>query len=72
MGSAMIQLHEQYLVDDQGHRKAAVIPISEWEQVLELLEELDDVRAHDEAKSKPSDLVNLEQVVSDIREGIPD
>ena len=63
----MIRLHEQYLVDDEGNRKAAVIPIAEWEQVLELLEELDDIRAYDEAKSKPSESIPFEQAVSEIR-----
>jgi hypothetical protein len=68
----MIQLHEQYLVDDEGHRMAVVVPIAEWEQILELLEELDDIRAYDEAKSKPSDPIPFEQAVSEIREGMPD
>lgn len=68
----MIQLHEQYLVDGEGHRKAAVVPISEWEQVLEMLEELDDIRAYDEAKTEPSDPIPFEQAVSEIREWMPD
>gem|GEM_PF-92627 len=65
-GDTMIRLHEQYLVDDQGHRTAAVVPIAEWEQILESLEELDDIRAYDEAKSSPSDPIPFEQAVSEI------
>jgi hypothetical protein len=68
----MIELHEHYLVDEQGNRKAVVVPISEWKQLLELLEELDDIRAYDEAKSRPSEPVPFEQAVSEIREGTPD
>ncbi len=71
-GDTMIRLHEQYLVDDQGHRTAAVVPIAEWEQILEALEGLDDIRAYDEAKSNPSDPIPFEQAVSEIREGMPD
>jgi len=66
----MIQLHEQYLVDDEGNRKAVVVPISEWTRILELLEELDDIRAFDEAKSSPSEPIPFEQAVSEIREEI--
>lgn len=49
----MIQFHEQYLVDEEGNRKAVVVPISSWQQILEALDELDDIRAYDEAKREP-------------------
>jgi hypothetical protein len=68
----MILLHEHYIVDDQGHRTAAVVPIGEWKQILESLEELDDIRSYDEAKKHPSEPIPFEQAVSHIREGIAD
>ncbi|MBI4962716.1 MAG: hypothetical protein HY913_05505 [Desulfomonile tiedjei] len=67
-----MELNEEYLVDEQGNRKAVVVPISEWQQVLELLEDLDDIRAYDEAKNQPSNPVPFEKAVSEIREGTPD
>lgn len=36
-GHAMIELREEYLVDERGNRKAVVVPVAEWEKVLELL-----------------------------------
>lgn len=66
----MMQFHEQYLVDDEGNRSAVVVPISEWKQILELLEELNDIRAYDEAKSRPSEPIPFQQAVSEIREEI--
>jgi hypothetical protein len=68
----MIELHEEYLVDEEGNRKAVVIPISQWQRVVEILEELDDIRAYDEAKSQPSDPVPFEKAVSEIRDGMSD
>ncbi len=65
----MISLHENYVVDGQGHKKAVVVPVEEWEQILEALGELDDIRAYDEAKSQPSNAVAFEQAVLEIREG---
>ncbi len=65
----MVELHEEYLVDEKGNRKAIVIPILEWRRVVEMLEDLDDIRAYDEAKSRPSDPVPFEKTVSEIREG---
>jgi hypothetical protein len=46
---------EQYLVDAKGRRKAVVVPISEWREILEALEELEDIREYDKAKKKRSD-----------------
>jgi len=68
----MIQFHEQYLVDEEGNRKAVVVPISSWEQILEALDELDDIRAYDEAKREPSNPVPFEQALSEIRERMCD
>ena len=65
----MIVVHEDYVVDEQGHRKAIVVALEEWEQILDALEELDDIRAYDEAKSDPSDAVPFEQAALEIREG---
>lgn len=53
----MIQFDEQYLVDEQGNRKAVVVPISPWQQILEALDELDDIRTYDGAKREHSDPV---------------
>ena len=68
----MIELHEEYVVDGEGNRKAVLIPISEWQRVVEMLEELDDMRAYDEAKSQPSEPVPFDRAVAEIREGLPD
>lgn len=68
----MIPFDEQYLVDAQANRKAVVAPISAWQRVLEALDELDDNRAYDEAKSKRSDPVSFARAISEIKEGMHD
>ena len=42
----MQRMREHYLVDEEGKRIAVVLPIEDYER---LLEELDDQRAFDEA-----------------------
>ena len=61
-------LHERYIVDEDGNRQAVVVPWTEWQQVLEALEDLDDIRAYDEAKSYPSDPIPLEQIVRELQD----
>ena len=65
----MIPVHEEYLVDEHGNRKAVVLPISEWQQVLAALEDLDDVAAYDQARAQPSAPIPFEQAVREIRGG---
>lgn len=47
----MITLNPQYLTDEHNHRKAVVIPLAEWERILEALEKIEDVLAFDRAKA---------------------
>jgi PHD/YefM family antitoxin component YafN of YafNO toxin-antitoxin module len=65
----MITVHQHYLVDDKGQRTAVVVPLDEWERIVEALEELDDIRAYDEAKHSASDPIPFEQAVREIRSG---
>ncbi len=58
-----MQFHEQYLVDEEGNREAVLLPISSWEQILEALDEIDDIRACDLAKREPSDSIPFEQAI---------
>lgn len=47
----MQTINPQYITDKKGNRISVVIPISEFETILEELEELEDIRLFDEAKS---------------------
>jgi len=40
----MVTVHPEYVVDKDQHPKAVLLPVFEWEQVIEELEELDDIR----------------------------
>ena len=65
----MITAHEEDLVDEAGNRKAVVLPLAAWQRIKEELEELEDIRAYDEAKAQPSEPVPFEQAIREIHEG---
>lgn len=65
----MHKTHEEYLTDEKGKKKAVVVPISEWQQIKEELEELEDIGAYDKAKSKASEPVPFDKAVKEIRKG---
>jgi PHD/YefM family antitoxin component YafN of YafNO toxin-antitoxin module len=62
----MITVHEEYLVDESGNPKAVVLPLATWRQIKAELDELDDIRAYDEAKAQPSDPIPFEQAMREI------
>jgi PHD/YefM family antitoxin component YafN of YafNO toxin-antitoxin module len=41
----------RYVVDENGKRVSVILDIEEYERLLEELEELEDIRAYDEAKA---------------------
>jgi len=64
----MVTIHPQYVVDENQQRKAVVLPLDEWERIVEELEELDDIRAYDAAKSGSQEAVPFDQAVREIQE----
>jgi PHD/YefM family antitoxin component YafN of YafNO toxin-antitoxin module len=66
----MIPVQPQYIVDDQQNRMAIILPVEEWKKILEELEELEDLRAYDEAHSGSREAIPFEQAVSEIQEGL--
>lgn len=57
----MIDIHPQYVMDKNKQCRAVLLPVEEWGKILEALEELDDIRAYDEARTGSQDAVPLEQ-----------
>ena len=66
----MIQVHPEYIIDKHSHKTAVIIPFNEWEQILEQMEELEDIKAYDTAKKNTSDSILFEQAVQEIESGI--
>lgn len=62
-------LHPEYVVDSHQNPKAVLLPFSEWQRVLESLEELEDIQAYDLAKSKELQFLPFEEAVQQIRNG---
>lgn len=65
----MVTLHPKYLVDGAQKRESVLLPLAEWERIIEELEDLDDLRAFDAAKAGLQEAVPFEQAVREIQEG---
>jgi PHD/YefM family antitoxin component YafN of YafNO toxin-antitoxin module len=60
----MQMLNTRYLTDSEGKPVAVVLDLEEYNQLLEQLEELEDIRAFDEAKALNETPIPFEQVHS--------
>jgi PHD/YefM family antitoxin component YafN of YafNO toxin-antitoxin module len=65
----MTRVRERYVVDPEGKRVEVVLPIEDYESLLEDLEELEAIRAFDAAKDSEDDAVPAEQAFREIDEG---
>jgi len=57
----------RFLTNEKGERLAVVIEISEYEKLLEELEDLQDIRACDEANASGEAAIPLDQALDEIR-----
>jgi PHD/YefM family antitoxin component YafN of YafNO toxin-antitoxin module len=66
-------MEARYIVDENGNRTDVILPVEEYERLIEALEDLEDVRLYDEARAAlqrgESEVVPLEQAMREIREG---
>ena len=65
----MIPVKEQYIIDENGQRVSVVLEIGAYQKLLEELEELESIRAYDQAKSRDDETIPFEQAVKDCRFG---
>lgn len=46
----MIAIHPQFINDSNGKKAMVILPVKEFETIMEELEDIEDVRLFDEAK----------------------
>jgi len=46
----MITIHPQYIKDANGQKSLVILPVKEFDTIIEELEKLEDIKLYDEAK----------------------
>ena len=57
----MINIHPQYITDGTGNKLSVVLAMQEFQQIMEDLEELDDIRLYDEAHSDTEPSIPIDE-----------
>jgi len=48
----MLPVHPQFITDAKGNKISVILPVKEFEALLEELEAIEDIRLYDEAKKE--------------------
>ncbi len=57
---------ERYIVNEKGERIGVLLDIEEYKEILEKLEELDEIRAYDEAKESEDEAIPFEEALKEM------
>ncbi len=60
-------LSTTFITDEKGRKISAVLPIKKYQQLLEELEELEDIKAYDKAKAKNQKPIPLSDAIQQRR-----
>jgi hypothetical protein len=62
----MLKHKERYIVDEQGKRVSVILDMEEYLKILDELEELEAIRAYDEATASGEVPIPFEQAIAEI------
>jgi PHD/YefM family antitoxin component YafN of YafNO toxin-antitoxin module len=62
----MMAAKEQYLVDENGKRTAVLLDVEYYRELLAAVEEVDSIRAYDEAKASNDEVIPFGQATEEI------
>ena len=58
----------RYMTDDTGNRVAVIVDLEQYKALTEAAEELDAIRAYDEAKAANDEAIPFEQAIREIEQ----
>ena len=63
----MLTVHPEFIMDEKTEKKSVILPFAEWQHLMEEMEELEDIRAYDQAKLLKEDALPFEDAVRQIK-----
>jgi len=63
----MIDISPDYVIGKENKPKAVLLNFSDWQKVISALEELDDIKAYDQAKAMPQESIPFDQAIREIQ-----
>ena len=71
----MLKVHPQYIKDANGNKSMVILPAKEFDAIMEVIEDMEDVRLYDEAKKnddgKRIPMEEAFKMIEDTRKNLP-
>lgn len=64
----MLDIHPKYIIDENLVKREVILNIDEWNNLLNMLDELEDIQAYDEAKNIKDEIIPFEQALKEIKD----
>ncbi|MEM1042468.1 MAG: hypothetical protein AAGI91_07540 [Bacteroidota bacterium] len=64
----MTTTETQFVTDDAGQRIAVLIGLDRYQQLLDAVEEIDSIRAYDEAKASGDEAIPFDEATREIEQ----
>ncbi len=61
-------MRTQFITDNSGHKLAIILPIKDYNKMIEDLEDIDDIKMFDESKIGKREFKNAEDVFNEIED----
>ena len=59
-------LNKNFVVDAKGKKLSVLLPIKDYQKLLDELEELDDIKAYDKATNRKQEFIPLDKAIKEI------
>ncbi len=63
-------MRTQFVIDDHGKKLAVILPIKDYNKMVDDLEELEDIKLYDKAKKDKQEFIDAEQAFEEIEESL--
>ena len=60
-------LNENFVIDAKGKKVSVLLPIKEYKKLLDDLEELEDIKAYDNAANRKQEFIPLDKALKEIQ-----
>lgn len=61
-------MRTQFVTDDHGKKLAVILPIKDYNKMVDELEELEDIKLYDAAKKGKQEFIDAQQAFKEIEE----
>ena len=62
----MMKIKEKFITDKKGRKISVILPIKDYRNLLDQLEELEEIKLFDQLKSQNEELIPFEQAIEEI------